>query len=48
MVNRAYSPISADLRIVREMTLDRVNSVLRKYPVTPKLTVAVGPLEDLD
>ena len=48
MVNRAYLPISADLRIVREMSLDRVNGVLRKYPVTPKLTVAVGPLEDLD
>lgn len=48
MVNRAYSPISADLRIVREMTLDWVNGVLRKYPVTPKLTVAVGPMEDLD
>ena len=48
MVNRAYLPISADLRIVREMTLDRVNDVLRKYPVTPKLTVAVGPLDDLD
>ncbi len=46
-MNRAYSPIGDDLKIVREMTLDRVNGLLRKYPLTPKLTVAVGPLEEL-
>ncbi|MGI5831273.1 MAG: M16 family metallopeptidase [Thermoguttaceae bacterium] len=42
-----YYPISGDLEIVRKMTLDDVNAVLQKYPITPKLTVAVGPLEDL-
>ena len=46
-VNRAYSPISADLKIVREMTLEQVNDLLKKYPLTPKLTVAVGPVEGL-
>lgn len=45
--NQTYYPISGDLDIVRNMTLDDVNAVLRKYPITPKMTVAVGPCEDL-
>lgn len=44
---RAYFPIRNDLDIVRKMTLDQINDVLRKYPILPKLTVAVGPCENL-
>ena len=47
MTNRAYSPIKAEIEIIRGMTLDRVNALVKKYPVAPKMTVAVGPLEEL-
>ena len=44
---QTYFPIQNDLDIVRKMTLDQVNAVLRQYPIRPKLTVAVGPCETL-
>ncbi|MBR5416031.1 MAG: insulinase family protein [Thermoguttaceae bacterium] len=47
MTNRAYLPIKAEIEIVRGMTLDEVNALVKKYPVAPKMTVAVGPLEEL-
>ena len=44
--NRVYCPISTDIEKVRAITVDTMNRLLREYPVTPKLSVAVGPLSD--
>lgn len=44
--NRAYCPISSDMEKVRAITVEEMNRLLRKYPVTPKLSVAVGPISD--
>lgn len=44
---RRYFSIQNDLEIVRGMTLERLNAVLKKYPLSRTLTVAVGPLEKI-
>ena len=44
---RRYFSIQNDLEIVRGMTLERLNAVLKKYPLSRALTVAVGPLEQI-
>lgn len=40
-----YAPIQDDLAIVREMTLERLAAVQKKYPLSDPLTMAVGPLD---
>ena len=45
--NHAYCPVSRDMQKVRNLTVEDVNAVLRHYPITPKLYVAVGPLDRL-
>jgi predicted Zn-dependent peptidase len=44
-VQRQYRTIRQDLEEIRRITLDNVNSVLKKYPLDNPLFVTVGPLE---
>ena len=44
---RKYYPIQKDMEIVRKMTLDQINAIIKKYPLLPSLTIAVGPCENL-
>ncbi len=42
-----YYSVADDLRIVRELTVDKLNDVMRKYPFDNPFTIAVGPLDSL-
>jgi predicted Zn-dependent peptidase len=41
---REYRSVRDDLEIVRRLTVDEVNAVLKKYPLTSATTVSIGPL----
>ncbi|WP_425399588.1 M16 family metallopeptidase [Aeoliella sp.] len=45
---REYRAVTDDLEAVSAITLDAVNEVLAKYPLTQHATAAVGPLESLE
>ena len=45
---REYRTVRQTVELYRAVTVDEVNAVLRKYPLTKNMTVAVGPLESLD
>ncbi|MDR2116879.1 MAG: insulinase family protein [Planctomycetaceae bacterium] len=47
-VHRQYRTIRQDLEEIRKITLDDVDSVLKKYPLNDHLLVTVGPLENFD
>jgi predicted Zn-dependent peptidase len=48
IVHREYRTIRQDLEEIRRITLDDVNTVLKKYPLDNPLLVTVGPLEKFD
>jgi predicted Zn-dependent peptidase len=48
IVQRQYRTIRQDLEEIRRITLDDVNTVLKKYPLDNPLLVTVGPLEKFD
>jgi predicted Zn-dependent peptidase len=43
---RQYHSIRDDLDAVAAITLDEVNAVLAKYPLSRGTTVTIGPLAD--
>ncbi|MDR1140155.1 MAG: insulinase family protein [Planctomycetaceae bacterium] len=47
-VHRQYRTIRQDLEEIRRITLDNVETVLKKYPLNDHLLVTVGPLEKFD
>ncbi|MDR3197127.1 MAG: insulinase family protein [Planctomycetaceae bacterium] len=47
-VHRQYRTIRQDLEEIRQITLDDVENVLKKYPLNDHLLVTVGPLEKFD
>jgi predicted Zn-dependent peptidase len=47
-VHRQYRTIRQDLDEIRRITLDDVETVLKKYPLNDHLLVTVGPLEKFD
>jgi predicted Zn-dependent peptidase len=44
---REYRAVADDLAALNGVTLDDVNAVLKKYPLTRTSTVTVGPLKDV-
>ncbi|MDR0703558.1 MAG: insulinase family protein [Planctomycetaceae bacterium] len=48
IVHRQYRTIRQDLEEIRRITLDDVNTVLKKYPLDNPLLVTIGPLEKFD
>ena len=47
MYRQEYRSIADDLQSIRRITLDEVQEVLRRYPISMTTTVGVGPLTDL-
>jgi predicted Zn-dependent peptidase len=45
---REYRSVRDDLDAVSAITLDDIAAVLRKYPLVPSATVAIGPLTDVN
>ena len=43
-----YRSVEDDLRILRNLTLDDVNGVMKRYGFNDPFTIAVGPLDSLD
>jgi predicted Zn-dependent peptidase len=41
---REYRSVADDLQAVAKLSVDDVNAVLRKYPLSSPTTVTVGPL----
>ena len=41
-----YFSTEDDMNRIRSMSVESVNSVLQRYPITDPLTVAIGPMED--
>ncbi|MDR0609141.1 MAG: insulinase family protein [Planctomycetaceae bacterium] len=48
IVHRQYRTIRQDLEEIRRITLDDINTVLKKYPLDNPLLVTIGPLEKFD
>ena len=44
---REYYSVQNIIEIIRNLTVDDINAVLKKYPLSDPLTVAVGPLDAL-
>ena len=44
---RAYLTVKQTVERYRAVTVAEVNDVLRKYPLSKNMTVAVGPLQSL-
>jgi predicted Zn-dependent peptidase len=44
---RQYKTVREAVEIYRAITLDDIHRVLKKYPLIPTATVAVGPLTEL-
>jgi len=44
---RQYKTVREAVEAYRSVTLDDIHRVLRKYPLTPSATVAIGPLTNL-
>ncbi|MDR2756317.1 MAG: insulinase family protein [Planctomycetaceae bacterium] len=48
MVHRQYRTIRQDLEDIRKITLNDIETVLKKYPLNDHLLVTIGPLEKFD
>lgn len=47
LYRQEYRSIADDLKVIRSITLEQIQEVLQKYPLTMTATVGVGPLENL-
>jgi predicted Zn-dependent peptidase len=47
MYRQEYRSIADDLQSIRRITLQEIQEVLQRYPISMSTTVGVGPLTEL-
>lgn len=47
LLNRRYCSVAEELKMIREMTVDDLNAIIKRYPFDNPTTVAIGKLRSL-